>query len=246
MEKNRQNTDEIEINLLELARELWKNKIFIICAGIICAMAAILIDKLMVTPQYISTTKLYVLAQQDRDKVTSGDLQVSTLLTKDYAELIKSRKVTEEVISQLGLKSKDQSMTHEQLLGKLTVEATNNTRIVTIKVQDSDPYRACEIANAVRDAAAVHIQNVMMTEAVNVVDEANVPKYPSSPSIKRDGMAGGIAGMFAAAVIVFIIFLMNDTIQTREDVDKYLGISTLGLIPTSESETKVRRKKRHR
>ena len=52
---------------------------------------------------------MYVLAKQNNDTLTSADMQTSTLLTKDYAEMIQSRTVTEAVIAQLGL-----DMTHEQ------------------------------------------------------------------------------------------------------------------------------------
>lgn len=52
------------------------------------------------------------------------------------------------------------------------------------------------MADAIRVAASDHIQNVMNTEAVNVVDEANIPDEPVSPSIKKNGLIGAIAGAF--------------------------------------------------
>lgn len=246
METNRQETNEIEIDLWELIREIWGRIGYVICAAFAMAMLFILFDKVIVTPQYVSTTKMYVLAQQDSSKLTSSDLQASALITQDYAELIKSRKVTESVISQLGLTSGDEMMTHEQMLEKLTVETTSNTRIVTIKVEDPDPYVACEIANAIRDAAAEHIQNVMMTEAVNVVDEANIPKDPSSPNTMRDAVIGGFLGMIIAMAVIIISYLMNDTIKTSEDIEKYLGLGVLGIIPISEGQKKSGRKKNKR
>ena len=39
---------------------------------------------------------------------------------------------------------------------------------------------------------------------------------------------------------------MNDTIRTAEDVERYLGLSTLAVIPMNEGETKKRRKKSRR
>lgn len=246
METNRQEENEIEIDLWELIREIWGKIGYVICAAAAMAMLFILFDKVIVTPQYVSTTKMYVLAQQDSSKLTSSDLQASALITQDYAELIKSRKVTESVISQLGLTSGDEMMTHEQMLAKLTVETTSNTRIVTIKAKDPDPYVACEIANAVRDAAAEHIQNVMMTEAVNVVDEANIPKEPSSPSTMRDALIGGLLGMIIAMAVIVIGYLMNDTIKTSEDIEKYLGLGALGTIPISEGQKKSSKKQNKR
>lgn len=241
MDTNQQDSDVIEINLLELVRELWSKKGVIILAAASIGLAIILYSKLFVTPQYESTTKFLVLAKQDGSIVTNGDLQASTLLTKDYAELIKSRQVTESVISQLNL-----DMTHEELLNKLSVTTPTDTRIVTISVSDADPYRASEMADAVRDAAAKQIQNVMNTEAVNMVDQANIPVNPISPRTIRNGAIGAVLGAFAAVAVILIIFLTNDTIKTSEDVERYLHLSTLGVIPLAEGDSKMKKKKKNK
>ena len=138
---------------------------------------------------------MYVLSKQNSDTLTNQDMQTSLSLTKDYAELIKSRTVTEGVITQLGLE-----LTHKQFLRKMSVDSTTDTRILSITVSDEDPYEACEIANAVRDVAANHIKNVMDIDAVNVVETANIPDGKSSPSLKKNGALGGLLGVFLAVV----------------------------------------------
>ncbi len=129
---------------------------------------------------------------------------------------------------------------------KITVTTQNDTRILSITVKDEDPYVASQMADAIRVAASDHIQNVMNTEAVNVVDEANIPDEPVSPSIKKNGLIGAIAGAFIAIVIIIIVYLTNDTIQTSEDVERYLGVSTLGMIPLAEGQKKSKKKNKKR
>lgn len=238
MEQNQQRDDEMEIDLREIFSLLISKLGIIILSGIILALLAIVGTKLFITPQYQSITKMYVLSKQDNNTVTNSDLQTSTLLTKDYAELIKSRTVTEAVIAKLGL-----DLTHEQLLGKLEVETTTDTRIVTIKVLDEDPYMARDIANAVRDMAAEHIQNVMNSEAVNVVDEANIPDQKYSPSTMKNGFIAGVLGCFMAVAIILLQHISNDTIKSSEDVEKYLGLSTLGTIPLNKDDVKAKKKR---
>ena len=174
METNQQNQDEIEIDLLELLRVLWSKIGYVILAALALGLLMVLVSKVFMKPQYESTTKMYVLSKQDSSStVTSGDLQASSLLTKDYAELIQSRQVVETVIAQLNL-----DLTYEEFLNKITVTTQNDTRILSITVKDEDPYVASQMADAIRVAASDHIQNVMNTEAVNVVDEANIPDEP--------------------------------------------------------------------
>lgn len=240
METNQQNQDEIEIDLLELLRVLWSKIGYVILAALALGLLMVLASKVFVKPQYESTTKMYVLSKQDSSTVTSGDLQASSLLTKDYAELIQSRQVVETVIAQLNL-----DLTYEEFLKKITVTTQNDTRILSITVKDEDPYVASQMADAIRVAASDHIQNVMNTEAVNVVDEANIPDEPVSPSIKKNGLIGAIAGAFIAIVIIIIVYLTNDTIQTSEDVERYLGVSTLGIIPLAEGQKKSKKKNKN-
>ena len=240
-QQNLQNNDEIEIDVLELFHVLLDKIWVIILAGAVAALAVVAATILFITPQYQSTTKMYVLSKQDSNTLTSQDMQTSLSLTKDYAELIKSRTVTEGVITQLNL-----DMTHEQLLSKMTVDSATDTRILSISVRDADPYVACEIANAIRDVAANHIKNVMDIDAVNVVETAHIPENKISPSIKKNGLVGGVAGVAIAIAIILITYLSNDTIKTQEDVERYLGLSTLGTIPMSEADRKNKNKKKHK
>lgn len=241
MDQELQNTDEIEIDLQELFIILWHKLGVILFSGFALALVTMAVTQVAVTPQYDSITKIVVLARQDVNTLTSGDMQTSTQLTKDYAELIKSRTVVESVIAKLDLDLK-----FKEMLKKIEVTTASDTRIVSIRVRDEDPYEASEIANAIRDAAADHIQKVMDTEAVNVVDAANVPDEQATPSVMRNGVIAGVLGCLLAAAVIFVLYLLNDTIKTPEDVEHYLGLSTLGNIPVSQQSAKGRKRKRHK
>ena len=164
MNQNQKKTDEID--LLELFHELWKHAGVIVLSAAVLALVGFLCTHLMMTPQYVSTTKMYVLAADASQGLTNNDLQVGTQLTNDYKELIQSRPVTETVIADLKLMVGDRMMKHEELLGKLSVSNSTDTRVIAISVTDSDPYRASDIANAIRETAAKHIQDVSATAAL--------------------------------------------------------------------------------
>ena len=240
-QQNLQDNTDIEIDVLELFHVLLNKFWIILLAGIIAALAFVGGTILFITPQYQSTTKMYVLSKQDNNTITQQDLQTSLSLTKDYAELIKSRTVTEGVIAQLNL-----DLTHEQLLGKVSVDSATDTRILSITVTDPDPYEACKIANAIRDVAANHIKNVMDIDAVNVVETANIPDQKSSPNISKNGVIGGLLGVLLSVAIILIAYISNDTIKTQEDVERYLGLSMLGTIPLTAADRKNKKKKQKR
>ena len=232
--------DEIEINLWELIQLLWSRALIIILVGVLFGAAAIVGTKLLITPQYTSTTTMYVLNRsQDNNSLISSDMQVSTYLTKDYKELILSRTVAEGVIKELKL-----DMEPEDLISKVNVEILTDTRIVENSVQDENPERACEIANALREVSSEHIKNVMAIEAVNVVDVANVPTHISSPSLFKNGVLAGAFGVMLTVIVILVAHFTNDTIKSSEDVEKYLELSVLGNIPLGEDQKKSKKKKR--
>lgn len=233
--------DEMEIDLWEIFLVLLGKFPLMIAVGLFTALTAFMCTTFIMTPNYESTTKIYILSRQNSDNVTYSDLQVGTQLTQDYAELIQSRFVLEEVIEQLGM-----DMDYSTLKEKVSVNTPADTRILSITVTDGNPVAAMRIANAVREASSVHIQNVMDIEAVNVAETANLPTEKSSPNVGKNTMLGGMLGVLIVAAITVIAYLTNDTIKTAEDVERYLGLSTLAIIPLNEGEKKSRKKVKRR
>ena len=128
----REKNDEIEIDLLELFGILWSHALQIILVGAAAALAAYLAIFFLMPKQYESYTKLYVLAKSsDTSNVTSSELQAGTLLTSDYVELVKSRKVTETVISELGLKDKNgKYISSTALANKISASVKNGEHVL--------------------------------------------------------------------------------------------------------------------
>lgn len=236
MEPRNTQVDEIEIDLREVFLILLGKLWLIILVGIFTAAIAFTFSQFVMEPVYESTTQIYILNKQENNTVTYSDVQLGTQLTKDYAELIESRYVLESVIEELQLKTVNPELDYDAMLKKITVTTPTDTRILAITVSDTDPVLAMDIANSIREAAAVHIKNVMDIEAVNVVDTANLPTEKSSPSVFKWTAIGGFIGMFLVMAIVLVWYLLDDTIKTSDDVERYLGLSTLALIPLETRE----------
>lgn len=235
--------DIIEINLGELFSVLLARAFLIISAGAFFALAGLFLSKFVIHPVYESTTKIYILNKEENQTVTYSDVQISTQLTQDYAELIKSRYVLEEVIQRLNMID----TTYDDLSDVLRVDTPSDTRIVAITAKDEDPLMAMKIANCIREVASEHITNVMDIDAINVAETANVPTKKSSPSVARWTVIAGFLGAVLIAFFVVLGYLLDDTIKSNDDVERYLGMSTLALIPlTTEEMDKKKAKKTNR
>lgn len=240
-----QHTEEMEIDLLELFLALLRKWWILGLAAILGAAVGFSVAKFVIEPTYESTTAVYVISRQNEESTTYSDMQLGTQLMKDFAVLAASRTVAERVIAELEL-----NMTVDELKGLLNVTSASDTRIMYIKVTHTDPAMAQRIADTVREAAAQHAMNVMDVEAVNVAETANLPTQKAAPSISKYTLLGGLFGGFLAAAVIVVLFLLDDTIKSPDDVEKYLGLSTLGTIPLetvagskSEKTAKHHRKK---
>ena len=235
---NQRDNDVIEIDLLELLQVLLGRIWLILGVGIFTALICFGISQFVLAPSYESTTKIYILNKTDTASVTYSDVQMGTQLTKDYAQLISSRYVLEEVIQELSL-----DMDYEQILDKVSVDTPTDTRIVSITVTDKDPVVAMHIANSIRESASEHIQNVMDIEAVNVVETANMPTEKAGPSCVKWTLIGGILGVLVISIILLADYLLDDTIKSSEDIERHLGLSTLALIPMVTEDGESGKKK---
>lgn len=226
-----ENNDVVEIDLMEILglmlHRLW---LIALCAAAVGA-AAFAVSRYILTEEFQSTTRIYVLNRQNDDTLTYSDVQLGTQLTKDFREIIKSRYVLEQVIEKCGLRESSGS-----LASRISVDTQSDTRIIAITVTDTNPAMAQYIANELRETAAERIKIVMDIQAVNVVDEANLPAVPSAPRVGRWTAIGFLLGAFLCMTVILVHFLLDDTIKTSDDIEKYLGLSTLGMIPVRETE----------
>lgn len=240
MDTNHRGSDVIETDLMEIMGLLWHRMWLIVICAFCAGAAGFLLSRFVVTDQYQSTTKVYILNRQNDDTLTYSDVQLGTQLTKDFPELIKSRYVVEQVIAECEL-----PYDYEKLVRKIDVVTQSDTRIIAITVTDEDPQMAQLLADEIRKVASERIKSVMDIQAVNVVDEANLPDRPSSPSVSKWTVFGALIGAFLCIAVILIHFMLDDTIKTADDIEKYLGLSTLGMIPERVDPERHRRAAGH-
>ena len=222
-------TDEMEIDLGALIMALLYKWWIIVLAGFLTAVGAFCIAKFAIDPTYESTTSVYVISRQNENTTTTSDMTLSTQIMKDFAAFAKCRTVVEEVIKELNLDT-----TVKSLQKLINVSSASDTRILYITVTHTDPVMAQKIADTTREVAAEFVVKVMNVEAVNLAEKANLPMEKVAPSVSKYTLLGGFLGVFVAAAIIAVLFLLDDSIKTPDDVEKYLQLSTLGSIPYDE------------
>ena len=217
--------DTIEIDLKEIFYALWHRILIILLAGILGGVIAGAYTRYMMTPVYTSSSMLLVLTKETTLS-SLADLQIGSQLTNDYSVMTTSRPVLEEVIDNLNLQ-----MDYEELERMITISNPEDTRILEISVEHPSPQMAMQIVNELSEVASEFIGDNMEVVPPKIIEEGIVPTEKTSPSTMRNTLLGILAGLFISGGIVVLMTVLNDSIKNEDDVERYLGLSTLASVP---------------
>jgi capsular polysaccharide biosynthesis protein len=212
-------------------KELWD--VFVKCfwimvlAAIVAAGAFFAFNKITYVPMYSSKATLYVL--NDSENVSSSDLTTADKFLPDCTHVIKSHTVLDSVISEFSL-----DMTYDELKEKVSTHNPTDTRFVEITVEASSPEEAKAMVDAICEISCERIMEKTGYK-VNVFEHGI---FNSEPSNARSLMIYILVAMVAAIAVygVFLVmYILDDSIWTDEEVERYLGLSVIGDIPDANS-----------
>lgn len=229
-----QNSEETEIDLLEIFYLLRAKLVWLILAFVIGGVIAGSITHFLITPKYTATAKMYMISASSGSVLDLSDFNIGTSLSQDYTELIKIRPVFNEVIDNLNL-----DMEYEDLLKKVSISVVGDSRLLAVSVEDNDPKLAQSMVNELVDTAVTYIPKVMNASEnaqPTIAEYAVVPDESSSPNLAKNIILGAVVAMLLVAVIFVVRMLMDDSLNTAEDVEKEFGIMPFTVIPEGDIE----------
>ncbi len=136
--------DEIDLReyLFVLKRWLWA----IVLSAVLAAGVAYFVSSQQPLV-YRSSGKMFILPAPSAGSGATADyaaIAASERLAQTYAELLRTYPVMERVIQNLGL-----DMTPSELASRIDVSPLQETSLIEVSVEDTDPQRAANIANEV-------------------------------------------------------------------------------------------------
>ena len=216
-----------EIDLKELF-EFFKGKIgtLIIITIAVCLVGCIY-GLFIQKPMYKSYTTVILGGSETNSNggITTTDITLNKNLVDTYAEIVKSRRVLDQVINELRL-----DLTYEQLHEKITVTALNNTEIIKITVYDRDAIKAKNIANVTADYFASEVVDLYNLNNVNILDKATEANKPYNINVIKQLIIYFMIGFILGAGILFLIFYFDRTIKSVEQVEQKIKLPILGSV----------------
>ena len=225
MNQNQNINPDNEIDLLEIFRAIKEKILVVLVIALAFGAVACAYTKLLVNSTYSSSARMMVLTKETTLS-SLADLQMGTQLTNDYEQLITSPPVLQEVIDDLDLE-----MQYKTLQKMISINNPDSTRILEITVTCEDPEEASIIVNQLAEVASDYISEVMEVTPPKIFSTGEIPSSRTSPSMRKNAMLGLLLGAILAILVISIMTILNDTIKSEEDVERYLGVSTLASVP---------------
>ena len=221
-----------EINLKELF-EYFKSKILIILLIIVIVVSVSnIVTIIFRKPKYSSNSTIVLVSKQGENvSYTSSEYQLNKNLVTTYSEIIKSRKVLNQVIENLNLK-----ISANELSENIKVDAVSDTEIIRITVSNKSSKLAKKITNEIAKVFIKEVKEIYNLENVSVVDEAIESSKPYNINYIKDNLIYLAGGFVISFLIVFIIYYFDTTIKSSEIIEDKFNLTILSMVPKGEDE----------
>lgn len=228
--ENKAKTGYNTINILYIAKSLYKRIWLIILCGLLFAGIGFSISKFAIAPTYSSEVKLYVnnksvSAGNPDYSISSADLTAAQSLVRTYGEILNSRSTLERVIEKADL-----DYTWKELSQMIQYAPANNTEIMRVTVTCKDPYEASEIANTIAEVLPIRISEIIDGSTMEVADPAVPNTQKVAPSIAKYTANGLLIGVIISAGILGVLAVLDDTIHDEDYVIATYDYPILGRV----------------
>ena len=217
--------DETEIDLVELFFVMlhhWRSFLLAILLGATLMGAY---HTYFVKPSYSATAEFYITSSDSVISLT--DLNMGRALTADYQNIIKSRAVLNKVIQDLGL-----NIDYRSLSNLIKVDNPSDTHIIDMTVTTSDLTLSRDIVNDLLTVSIERIYQIIGTNEPTIIDYSEAEAVKDvTPSIIRHMAIGGLIGAVLVAAFVVLRSVMDSTIKSDDDVERYLHLPVLAAVP---------------
>ena len=234
-----------EIRFVDFWTVLKRCWFIMLAVMVVVAAGTFIVMKVTHESEYTSTATLYV-GETNSENMSSGDITIANSLVKDFNELITSNKIINDVYKVTG-----SMLEPAQIKNMIKISNPDGTHVLYLSVTAKDPESAALFANAFAEAAENNFNDLFSaatdndktdstnpnkneTKILQVFDDGVVPQHESNPiSFVKITLIALIVALLVY-VAFFVVYVLDDKINTAEDVQRYLGMSLLGEIPNRE------------
>lgn len=199
------------ISLIECIQIIRKRIAILLVLPLTTVLGSLLLSLLVLPPVYEASVTLMV-GQRD--------------LVKTYEEVARDRQILAGTIKLLNM-----GVQVDELKKQVKIEAIKDSEIIKIRVENSDPELAKNIANTIATLFIARVGTLNNAADVTVVEPAVRQEKPVRPKILLNFSITGVLSISVALALIFFLERLDDTVKTNQDVEQVLALPLLGSIP---------------
>ena len=230
-----------ELDLKEVFKMLWNSRKFIITITIFFVIIAAVYSYVIQTPKYQSYTTIVLTKAENNTEginssVTQTDVTMNQKLVATESEIVKSKTVLAQVISNLQIAD----LTEGQLRSSVTVSAIEDTEVIKIIVSNENPEYAAKIANEIGKVFSEKISDMYKINNVYTLDAAEPSSTPYNIKPAKYIFIAIVAGIFISCAIIIVMGLFDTTVKSAEEIEQALKIPVIAQLDLVD-ETVIRK-----
>ena len=232
-----------EINLKELFEYFVSKLPIIVIAALLTTLVGIAYGLWIQKPMYNSYTTI-VLTRTDNDStttdstgITQSDILLNQNLVSTYREIIKSKRILNQVINNLDL-----NISTDELEKNISVTSEKDTEVIKISVNSSNPTDAKDIANEIERVFSNEIISIYNIKNITIIDYAEEDTTPYNINVPKQIILAFLIGFILACAVIFVTFYFDTTIKSSEEIENKLGLPVLGVVPLKSISKNKRRR----
>lgn len=217
-----------EIDLKDFWQFYKKYSLSVIIVCLLFLIATLVYNIAFKTPMYSTSTTLLLVQNEssfNTDTINQNDISLNQKLVSTYRQIIKSRRVLDQVIKTLEL-----DYNYEDMSKEVNVQAVEDTEIIKIIVTDKSATLASKIANEIAGVFDKEVKTIYNINNVSIIDKALVPDKPSNDNVVRDSVLAIIIGFVFMSGIIFVVFYFDDTIRDTDQMESELGLPVIAKV----------------
>lgn len=235
--------DEVEIDLMQYIRILKKRIWLLVLLPLLFGLISYVVSAYFITEIYEADSTIYVVTNRSvaENNASMGitnadvmnDLRLGDLLVDDVRVLMKQRTLLTEVINSLGYQ---EQLTPQALAKMIDVNIEQNSRVLRVKLKNSDPKLAVILVDRVTSVLQKEVGELIPLRNIHILDKGQLPTSPISPRVPMNVAIALILGLLVAVGISLLLEYLDNTLKTVEDVEKYLNLPVLAVVPLIEEQ----------
>lgn len=196
--------------------------LFIVVVGIMGCLYGLFIQK----PVYKSSTSIVLISEsQTGSSLTYNDVSLNQNLVSTYSEIIKSRRVLNQVIDNLSL-----DYSYSNLSNNVEVSSVTGTQIIKISVSDRNNKTAMKIADEIAKVFAKEIPELYNISNVNILDYAEAASNAYNVNFIKQSIIYLLVGLVLGLGITFVMYYFDRSVKNISQVEEKIKLPVLATV----------------